>query len=102
MAKLVYLPNGRCDLKFGVKPKKFNRIEQVNIGKERYLFFIDKNDSVYDVKISKVLTWKVIEKGHRKINVPDSIEETRDLELFNRIKGNPFKVALNYINNRFA
>lgn len=102
MAKLINLPNGKCDLKFGVKPKKFNRVEQVLINKEHYVFYIDKNDSVYDVKISNVLTWKVIEKGRKKISVPDTKEEVRDLELFNKIKGNPFKIALEYVNNRFA
>ena len=102
MAKLVNLPNGKCDLKFGVKPIKFNRVEYVLINKEHYAFYIDKNDSVYDVKISKVLTWKVIEKGRRKISVPDTKEEVRDLELFNKVKGNPFKIALEYVNNRFA
>lgn len=102
MAKLINLPNGRCDLKFGFKPKKFNRVEHVLVGKEHYAFYIDKNDSVYDVKISNVLTWKVIEKGRKKISVPDTKEEVRDLELFNKIKGNPFKIALEYVNNRFA
>ena len=102
MAKLFNLPNGKCDLKFNSRPLKFNRVEYVLINREHYAFYIDKNDSVYDVKISKVLTWKVIEKGRRKISVPDTKEEVRDLELFNKVKGNPFKIALEYVSNRFA
>ena len=49
------------------------------------------------IKRCNVLSWKTVEKGHRKINVPDTVEETRDVYFFNKVKGNPFKVAVNRI-----
>ena len=35
-----------------------------------------------------------IEKGKKKFNVPDEVKETRDAHLFDKIKGNPFKIAI--------
>lgn len=97
MAKVINLPNNRCDLKFGAKPKKFNRIERITVDKQHYLLKIDKNDAVYDVIKSEVISWKTIEKGKRKINVPDEVRESRDVELFNLLQGNPYKIALSKV-----
>ena len=41
-----------------------------------------------------MVTWKTIEKGKKKFNVPDEVRETRDAHLFDKIKGNPFKIAI--------
>lgn len=37
---------------------------------------------------------ETIEKGKKKFNVPDEVKETRDAHLFDKIKGNPFKIAI--------
>ena len=84
-------------MKFHMTPKNFKRVEKVSLGKNHYKLFIDKNDSVYDVKECQVLSWKTIEKNRKKINVPDQTVETRDLYLFNKIKGNPSKIAINKV-----
>ena len=65
--------------------------------KWHYKLYIDKNDSIWDIRECEVLSWKTIEKGHKKINVPDQVEETRDLRFFNIVKGMPFELAANRI-----
>jgi hypothetical protein len=77
--------------------KNFKRIEKVSFGKNHYKLFVDKNDSVYDIKECQVLSWKTVEKGRKKISVPDQTTESRDLYLFNKIKGNPTKLAINKV-----
>ena len=77
--------------------KKFKRIEKFNFGKNHFKLYIDKNDSVYDITQCNVLSWKTVEKGTRKINVPDQVEETRDTHFFDVVKGNPTKIAINKI-----
>ena len=94
MAELVILSNGKCDLKFHQKAKDFKRVEKFNYKKNFFKILIDKNDSVYDILRCTVATWKTIEKGRKKLTVPDQIEQSRDVKLFNRIKGNPFKIAI--------
>lgn len=73
------------------------RVEKLKFKKDFFNIYVDKNESVFDIKRCNVLSWKTIEKGHRKINVPDNVEETRDVYFFNKVKGNPFKVAVNRI-----
>jgi hypothetical protein len=84
-------------MKFHQKVKNFKRVEKVSFGKSHYKLFIDKNDSVYDIKECQVLSWKTIEKGRKKINVPDQTVESRDLYLFNKIKGVPSKLAIDKV-----
>ena len=93
----MILPNGRCDLKFQSRIKNFKRIEKLNYKKSFYKLYIDKNDSVYDVISSNVVSWKTVEKGKKKISIPDQVEEHRDTRLFNKIKGNPAKIAITKI-----
>ena len=97
MAELIFLSNGKCDLKFYANIKNFKRVEIVKHKKNFFKVYVDSNDSVYDVKRCQVITWKTIEKGKRKVNVPDKVNEVRDVHLFNRIKGNPFKTAVTKI-----
>lgn len=97
MAELIFLPNGKCDLKFHAKIKNFKRVEIVKHKKNFFKVYVSRNDSVYDVKRCEVITWKTIEKGKRKVNVPDKVDEARDVHLFNRIKGNPFNIAVTKI-----
>lgn len=97
MAKLISLPNGRCDLKFNSRVTNFNRVEKLNYKKNFLKLYIDKNNSIYDIKRCEVVTWKSVDKGKKKIKVPDEISETRDLHLFNKVKGVPFKIAVTKI-----
>lgn len=94
MAELIFLANGKCDLKFHANIKNFKRVEIVKHKKNFFKVYVDRNDSVYDVKRCEVITWKTIEKGKKKFNVPDEVKETRDAHLFDKIKGNPFKIAI--------
>ncbi len=97
MAELIYLANGKCDLKFSSTPKNFKRVEKLNYKKNFLRLYLDKNDSVYDVKRCEVISWKFIAKGKGKVKVLDQINEVRDLNLLNKIKGNPAKIAANKI-----
>lgn len=94
MAELIFLPNGKCDLKFHAHPKNFKRVEKFNYKKNFFKVYVDRNDSVYEITRCEVVTWKTIEKGKKKFNVPDEVKETRDAHLFDKIKGNPFKIAI--------
>lgn len=97
MAELIFLPNGKCDLKFHANIKNFKRVEIVKHKKNFFRVYVDRNDSVYDVKRCEVITWKTIERGKRKVNVPDKVDEVRDVHLFDKTKGNPFKIAVTKI-----
>lgn len=97
MAELIFLPNGKCDLKFHANIKNFKRVEVVKHKKNFFKVYVDRNDSVYDVKRCEVITWKTIERGKRKVNVPDKVDEVRDVHLFDKTKGNPFKIAVTKI-----
>lgn len=90
MTQLIHLSNGRIDLKFHAKVKNFKRVEKLNYRRNFFKLYVDKNDSVYDIKRCEVLSWK--DAGGKK--VPDEVKETRDVELFNRIKGNPCRIAV--------
>lgn len=97
MAELVYLANGKCDLKFHSNIKNFKRVEKLNYKKNFFRIYIDKNDGVYDVRSCEVVSWKVITKGKKKFNVPDQVKEVRNTYLFNKVKGNPSKTAITKI-----
>lgn len=62
MAELIFLPNGKCDLKFHANIKNFKRVEIVKHKKNFFRVYVDRNDSVYDVKRCEVITWKTIER----------------------------------------
>ena len=84
-------------MKFHAKTKNFKRAEKITFGKQHFKLYLDKNDSVWDVRSCEVVSWKTIEKGRKKINVPDQIVEVRNSFFFNKVKGNPFKIAANKI-----
>lgn len=94
MAELIFKKNGTCDLKFHATVKNFKRVEKFNYKKKFFKVYIDKNDSIYDITRCEVVTWKTTEKGKNKYNVPDQISEKRDVNLFNKTKGNPSSIAL--------
>lgn len=87
----------RTIMKFNKNIKNFRRIEKLVYGKLHFKLYIDKNDSVYDVKECIVSSWKTVEKGKKKVTVPDSITEQRNIYFFDRVKGNPSKIAANKI-----
>ena len=77
--------------------RKFNRVEKFNYKKNFFELYIDKNDGVYDILKCEVASWKTIEKGRKKISVPDQVTKVRDMRFFDHIKGNPTKIAINKI-----
>ena len=97
MSEFIFLSNGKCDLKFHANIKNFKRVEIVKHSKNFFKVYVDRNNSVYDVKRCEVITWKTVERGKRKVNVPDKVNEVRDVHLFDRIKGNPFNIAVTKI-----
>lgn len=97
MAQLIQKRNSKIDMKFHAKVKNFKRVEKLNYRRNFFKFYVDKNDSVYDILLCEVLSWKNIEKGGKQISVPDEVKETRETSIFDKIKGNPFKIALTKI-----
>ena len=93
----VYRKGDGIVIKFHAIPKNFKRVMKFQHSKWHYKLYIDKNNSVWDIRECEVLNWKSVEKNGRKVNVPDQVVEKRDVELFNRVKGNPVKVALDKI-----
>ena len=94
MAELIFKQNGTCVMKFHTTVKNFKRVEKFNYKKNFFKVYIDRNDSVYDITRCEVVSWKTVEKGKNKYNVPDQISEKRDVNLFNKTKGNPSSIAL--------
>lgn len=93
----VYRKGEGIVMKFHAIPKNFKRVMKFQHSKWHYKLYIDKNNSVWDIRECEVLNWKSVEKNGRKVNVPDQVVEKRDVELFNRVKGNPVKIALDKI-----
>ena len=87
----------KTEINFHGQPKNFKRVMKFSHSKWHYKLYIDKNDSIWDIRECEVLNWKPIEKNGRKVNVPDQVIEKRDVELFNRVKGNPTKIAIDKI-----
>lgn len=90
----IYKRGKNVIMKFHATFKNPKRVEKFKYKGRHFKLFIDKNDSIWDIHECEVLSWKTIEKGGKKINVPDQISENRNTFLFNRIKGNPIKMAL--------
>ena len=93
----VYRKGEGVVMKFHAIPKNFKRVMKFQHSKWHYKLYIDKNNSVWDIRECEVLNWKSVEKNGRKVNVPDQVVEKRDVELFNRVKGNPVKIAIDKI-----
>ena len=84
-------------VKFHAPVKQFRRVEIFKFQGRFYKVLVDKNDSVYGLLRTEVTSWKDIVKGKKKFRVPDVCEEIPEPNLFNRIKGNPFKIAIGKI-----
>lgn len=84
-------------VKFHAPVKQFRRVEIFKFQGRFYKVLVDKNDSVYGLLRTEVTSWKDVVKGKKKFRVPDVCEEIPEPNLFNRIKGNPFKIAIGKI-----
>lgn len=72
--------------------KNFRRVEKINFNGNFYKLYIDKNDSVYEIMKTEVISWK--RRGCKSF--PDEIKERRS-KFFDLVKGNPTKIAINKI-----
>lgn len=93
MAELINLKNGKIDLKFHTNVKNFKRVQKFNYKRNFFKLYIDKNDSVYNITKSEVVSWKE-EKGRK---IPEETVDTRDQYFFNKFKGQPSKIVLTKI-----
>lgn len=84
-------------MKFHVNIKNFKRVEIVKHKKNFFKVYIDCNDSVYDVRQCEVNHTEDYRKKGKRVNIPDKVDEVRDVHLFDKIKGNPFKIAVTKI-----
>lgn len=78
------------DLKFHNTPKQFKSVRNFKYKNNFYKVYINKNDAVYDIYQSVVLTRK--ESGK-----PATWELIRDTNLLNKIIGNPYSIAMNKV-----
>lgn len=81
-------------VKFHEKVKNFKRVETFKYLGQFFKIYLDKNNSVYKLERSEVSSWKEIMKGKRKIRVPDTFEVIPETTLLNKIKGNPYSIAI--------
>lgn len=90
-----YQANGKSHIivKFHAPVKNFRRVETFKFRGHFFKVFIDKNDSVYGLTRSEVISWKEVTKGKRKLRVPDVCEDIPEPRILNKIKGNPYKIA---------
>lgn len=94
-----YNKNGKKSItvKFHNTVKSFKRVELFKYQGKFYNIYIDKNDSVHNLERTEVASWKEIIKGRKKIRVPDEVTSTPEVALLNKIKGNPYKIAVEKI-----
>lgn len=84
-------------VKFHNTVKSFKRVETFKYQGRYYVVYVNKNDSVYNLERTEVASWKEIVKGKRKIRVPESFKTFPEPALLNKIKGNPYSIAVNKI-----
>lgn len=84
-------------VKLHAQAKNFRRTELFKYNGHFYNIMLDKNDSVYGVEKTEVISWKEIVKGKRKLRVPDEVQSTPEPYLLNKVKGNPYKIAVDRI-----
>lgn len=71
--------------------KNFKQVVKINIKKNYFKIFVDKNNQVYEILRTTVLEWK---KGK-----PSVTTEERDKFFFEKVKGNPLPIAIERIQN---
>jgi hypothetical protein len=97
MAEYIKKGNGRVKVKFHAKVKQFKRVEKFKHNGQFFNIYVNKNDSVYNLERTKILSWKEVVKGKKKIRIPDAIEATPDPVLLNKVRGNSYKTAVHRI-----
>lgn len=81
-------------VKFHTTVKNFKRVESLKYQGKFYNLYLDKNNSVYNIERSEVISWKEIVKGKRKIRIPETCETFPEPELLNKIRGNSYEFAI--------
>ena len=84
-------------VKFHATVKNFKRVELFKYQGRYYNVYVDKNDSVYFLEKTEVTSWKEVVKGKKKVRVPEECVTTPEPALLNKVKGNPFKIAISKI-----
>ena len=97
MAEYIRKGNGRVKVKFHAQVKQFKRVEKFKYNGHFFNIYVNKNDSVYNLERTKILSWKEVVKGKKKIRIPDAIEATPDPVLLNKVRGNSYKTAVHRI-----
>ena len=97
MAEYIRKGNGRIDVKFHAPIKSFKRVETFKHKGHFYKIFVNKNDSVYNIVSTNVVSWKEVVKGKKKLRVPDVVETIPEPQLLNKLRGNPYKIAIQRI-----
>lgn len=97
MAEYIKKGNGRVKVKFHTQVKQFKRVEKFKHNGQFFNIYVNKNDSVYNLERTQILSWKEVVKGKKKIRIPDAIEATPDPVLLNKVRGNSYKTAVHRI-----
>lgn len=97
MAEYIVKSNGRISVKFHAPVKSFKRVETFKYRGHFYKIFVNKNDSVYNIVRTNVVSWKEVVKGKKKLRVPDVVENTPEPQLLNKLRGNPYQIAIERI-----
>lgn len=84
-------------VKFHNNVKSFKRVETFKCQGRFYNVYVNKNDSIYNLERTEVTSWKEILKGKKKIRVPNEVTSFPETTLLNKIKGNPYKIAIEKI-----
>lgn len=97
MAEYIRKGNGRIDVKFHAPIKSFKRVETFKHRGSFYKIYVNKNDSVYNLERTNVVSWKEVVKGKKKLRVPDVVEAIPEPVLLNKVRGNSYKTAVHRI-----
>jgi hypothetical protein len=97
MAEYIRKGNGRIDVKFHAPIKSFKRVETFKHRGSFYKIYVNKNDSVYNLERTNVVSWKEVVKGKKKLRVPDVVEAIPEPGLLNKVRGNSYSIAIRRI-----
>lgn len=91
--------NGRKHLKvkFHKTVKRFKRVETLKLNGHFYNIYVNKYNCVHNLERTEVVSWKEVEKGKRKIRIPDVVKTIPESELMNKIRGNHYNIAIQKI-----
>lgn len=88
--------NGRrhIKVKFHAPIKRFKRVETLKLNGHFYYVHINKYNCVHQLFRSEVVSWKEVEKGKRKVRVPNEIRAIPESEIMNKIRGQHYDTAM--------